>query len=168
MCEGWQPSKLRKMLTNSCGEGLVLAANVRARSCLKALVRADSRSTGRRRKIKCIYDDDDNNVCQECTAHNRECTKQGVVRGSSNNQNARSVKVQVTRLESAVEKLAREKSNVDSTGPIEKAPASLGTLDSGGEDFACAEQPHKKRSPIFSLFNNEIVWNWLLEGLRHC
>jgi len=113
--------------------------------------------SGRRRKIKCIYDDDNNDVCQECIAHNRECIKQGAVRGNGNNQNARNVKVQVTRLESAVEKLARDRSNIASIDSTEKVSASLGTLGSREEGLASPEQPYKKRSPIFSLFNNEIV-----------
>lgn len=110
---------------------------------------------GRRRKIRCIYDDGKTDICQECVLHERECVKQGVVRGgTSNNGSTSNVKVQVTRLESAVEKLARDKKAgirdrrfSFSQSPIEKDAA----------DLAFVDEQLKKRSPIYSLFDNEFV-----------
>ncbi|KAK5948661.1 hypothetical protein OHC33_010264 [Knufia fluminis] len=110
----------------------------------------------RRRKIKCIYGDSNDDICQECITHSRECIKQGVVRGSSNNQ-TRNVKVQVTRLESAVEKLAREKDSIHATASIGGLATPHSTPEGGEENDASLEKHYRKRSPIFSLFNNEIL-----------
>lgn len=63
----------------------------------------------------------------------------------------------MTRLESAVEKLAQEQSQVNATGPLGKVSASPGTFDGGEADDVSPAQQYKKRSPIFSLFDNEIV-----------
>jgi len=63
----------------------------------------------------------------------------------------------VTRFESAVEKLAQEQSQIGATGPVGAASASPGAFDGKKADDDSPAQQHKKRSPIFSLFDNEIV-----------
>ena len=96
-------------------------------------------------------------MCQECQAHDRECTKQGIVRGSKSDPSTRSVKVQVTRLESAVEKLARENTKLDASTSTEGANVSGAIPTSEDEDVASLTQSISRQSPIFALFNNEIV-----------
>ena len=113
---------------------------------------------GRRRKVKCIYDDDDDNICQECKVHNRHCIKQGIVRGSSDGGTSKSVKVQVTRLESAVEKLAREDARTKPTPPTIGSPQEIPTSP---QELEKLQEKHQNLSPIFSLFNNDLVL-WFL------
>lgn len=63
------------------------------------------------------------------------------------------MKVQVTRLESAVEKLAREKK----AGSRNRRFSFSDPLDKDAADLAYVDDQLKKRSPIYSLFDNEIV-----------
>lgn len=114
--------------------------------------------SGRRRKIRCIYDNDEAEICQECTAHNRDCVKQGIVRGStSSSSSSRSVKVQVTRLESAVEKLARDKTRkADARIPRQPRRSSQALVTSPA-DLDETKLVLDSKSPIFSLFDNDLV-----------
>lgn len=112
----------------------------------------------RRRKIKCIYDEGRDDVCQECQTHERQCIKQGLVRGGSTGQSSRSVKVQVAQLESAVQKLAREKATIGKIrDTVRSEEQTNGTAPNDDDRLAVIEQELKKRSPIFSLFDNDTL-----------
>lgn len=113
---------------------------------------------GRRRKIRCIYDDGNIDICQECALHERQCIKQGLVRGTGNASLASTsnVKVQVTRLESAVEKLAREK---ERKSHQHKGSTSQASNDEEVPDSFFLNMDWKDNAPIYSLFDNETVWN---------
>lgn len=139
------------MHTESCAEGLAPVVNVS--TPVLPVANTLTLSQGRRRKIRCIYDDGRNDICQECVLHERECVKQGLVRGSGTHGSASNVKVQVTRLESAVEKLAREKTNSSERNHS----TTQDPLDNETIDSTFMEEEWKKHCPIYSLFNNEIV-----------
>lgn len=74
--------------------------------------------------------------------------------GGSNNDSTSNMKVQVTRLESAVEKLAREKKTVPRNRTFSP---SENPIEQDAADLAHVDEQLKKRSPIYSLFNNEFV-----------
>lgn len=73
--------------------------------------------------------------------------------GKDNDDRSSNMKVQVTRLESAVEKLAREKK----AGTRNRRFSFSDPLDRDAADLAYVDAQLKKRSPIYSLFDNEIV-----------
>lgn len=109
----------------------------------------------RRRKIKCIYNEDKDEICQECATHARTCIPQGKIRGGSSTQSSRSVKIQVARLESAVQKLAREKAIIHEDAADNARNPSTAAV--GAIDLTFLEQQMKKRSPVFSLFDNDAI-----------
>ncbi|KAK5097531.1 hypothetical protein LTS08_006945 [Lithohypha guttulata] len=123
------------------------------------VMRRGTRACRRRRKIKCIYNDDASEICQECAAHSRECSKQGTVRAKGHpSSSAKSVRVQVTRLESAVEKLERERNRADEPNPTVDATRSdrqsnilQNGFDTLGSDYK------RKAPPVFALFDNDIL-----------
>lgn len=73
--------------------------------------------------------------------------------GKGNDDRTSNMKVQVTRLESAVEKLAREKK----AGSRNRRFSFSDPHDKDAADLAYVDEVLKKKSPIYSLFDNEIV-----------
>ena len=76
------------------------------------------------------------------------------MRGSSiSKESTSSVKIQVTRLESAVEKIARENARISG----DDAADQVSKLSFEEKELAALEKEYKGRSPIFQLFNNDLV-----------
>ena len=137
-----------------------------------------SEPQGRRRKIKCTYEDEVTEICHECAQYGRVCERQSstsLPRPASkvhkpNNQQR--LKVRVTRLESVIQHLSKTlpelvgTSGSNSITGLELMGSKLGgrgDVDTAGGVLKHETEPSP---PIYALFKNEVVSHFELD-FRH-
>lgn len=156
-------------VSNRCDEALALAANVSDLSLSHDLCPIDS---GRRRKIKCNWTSNAATVCNECTKYSRECIAQGYIIDPARIDKSESLlKVKVKRMESMVERLAKIQNDQAVIARRDENGCSFERVQNSLVDGSELEEHASRASPLFRLFNNELVCitdacNYLLMSSR--
>jgi len=121
--------------------------------------------SGRRRKIKCTYEDEFVSICHSCAEYQRICIVQSVsdtsrsAGGITKHTGPTRLNVRVMRLESVVERLSRTipKSEYDSP-PSTHPERQKSILDnSTSKTIEYLEPKIEPILPIYSLFQSEVV-----------
>jgi len=137
------------------GSGVMKAMRKGTRSCKEC----------RRRKIRCIYPHNDV-TCHECTTHKRRCLSQGYLRSSTKvedngNRRKATISIRVSKLESVIERLSTSQNQLRGTQPTGSVPKqnTVAPESSRGhiEDLDELDRRMKMESPIFRLFQNQVV-----------
>jgi hypothetical protein len=133
----------------------------------------------RHRKIKCTWESATAQICNECSRHKRECISQGLVvdrRGDATTSRidkadgAAVLRIRVNRMETMVERLAKLQS-VNNEVVTALAPLVRKEVEEKRDENGCSfqriqnslvdgselEEHARYSSPLFGLFNNEVV-----------
>jgi hypothetical protein len=114
-------------------------------------------SRGRRRKIKCIWLSANADICAECSGNGRQCLSQGYVLDRARYSKSDPVlKIKVSRVESIIERMSRLQ-QAQSTVETSKGQSSLRQLQDQLLDLDHLDEFSRKSSPLFGLFNNQMV-----------
>lgn len=112
----------------------------------------------RRRKTKCIWTSSDATVCNDCLKHKRECQAQGYVLDRSGVAKRDTLlKIKVNRIESMVERLAKLQDEQSVVAPRDENGCSFQRVQQGLLDGSELAEHATRSSPLFGLFNNEVV-----------
>jgi hypothetical protein len=113
---------------------------------------------GRRRKIKCNWTSPSALVCNECTKYDRDCHAQGYIVDRSRIEKSDSLlKIKVSRIESIVERLAKIEHEQSVIAPRDENGCSFERMQNGIIDGTELDDHAIRASPMFRLFNNEVV-----------
>ena len=119
-------------------------------------------SSGRRRKIKCLFQADKNGACNECYARGVSCVDQESAAEAQTLETRQSLRERVANLESLIKVIATKVDLDDLTTSVPAAAASVATstehtvVVSAPPDLVPGEGVFD-RAPIMSLFNNSIT-----------
>ncbi|ETN38594.1 uncharacterized protein HMPREF1541_06631 [Cyphellophora europaea CBS 101466] len=112
----------------------------------------------RRRKIKCNWSSPTAPICNECTKHDRTCHAQGYIVDRARVEKPDTLlKIKVNRIESIVERLAKMQHEQSVVAPRDENGCSFERVQKNIIDGAELEEHAKKASPLFGLFNNEVI-----------
>lgn len=99
-------------------------------------------------------------MCNECTKYDRDCHAQGyIIDGGRVEKSDALLKVKVNRIESIVERLAKMQHEQSVVAPRDEHGCSFERMQNGIVDGSELEHHAKTSSPLFRLFNNEVVRN---------
>lgn len=120
------------------------------------------RKPGRRRKIKCTWTSDHAQICRECSQNDRTCVGQGIVNNSLSVKRS-NLKIRIGRLESIIERLSKEHPEkalevISETDSSCSPTNSSDSLSNTGISMT-QEQLRDLKSPLFDLFDNDVVSN---------
>lgn len=126
---------------------------------------------GRRRKIKCTWTSDAAYICRDCSENDRQCVSQGIVSNATTGKRS-NLKIRVGKLESIIERLSTthpEKAlKVMSETESNSTPSnwSNSTVQNGLTPESV--KPKELKSPLFDLFDNNVVGLTLAPVHRNC
>lgn len=110
--------------------------------------------TGRRRKIKCIYQAERNGVCNECYARSVSCVDQESAAEVQTLETRQSLRERVANLESLIKVIAQKVDVEEITAPVSTLPRQIVVVATS--DLALSDAGYD-RAPIMSLFNNSVT-----------
>jgi hypothetical protein len=112
--------------------------------------------SGRRRKIRCTFSDDNTDVCSECFARGSRCIDQEHANPDSIVDHRKNLRERVSRLEALVDTLLEDKSE---RGAIETLRALREPLPHTplSSDAASSVPAADSQAPIMTLFNNDVI-----------
>lgn len=102
-------------------------------------------------------------ICNECAKHDRECHAQGYIVDRARIDKSDSLlKIKVNRIESIVERLAKMQHEQSVVAPRDSQGCSFERMQNNIFDGSELDEHAQTSSPLFSLFNNEVV------GRQYC
>ena len=110
-----------------------------------------NQTSGRRRKIKCIFRDDRPNACNECFARGIRCIDQESAAEAQTIETKQSLRERVANLESLMRALAKKVESEEGSSSDRSVSHGNTAADLTG---AASGLDH---APIMSLFNNSII-----------
>ena len=112
-------------------------------------------STGRRRKIKCIFHPDRQNVCNECFGRGIQCIVEESAADVQTDETRQSLRERVAQLESLVRNIS-QKMDLDDTSSTGSAVPDPAKHKAALPDLVAAASGNE-HAPIMTLFNNGLI-----------
>ncbi|KAK8237439.1 hypothetical protein IWZ00DRAFT_445483 [Phyllosticta capitalensis] len=109
----------------------------------------------RRRKIKCIYNEN-STTCTECFARGSRCIDQENAESDTVVDNRKNLRERVANLEALVEALLEDKSTTHAAEALRALGKDITITPPESDGPSRVHEPEKDTAPFLSMFNNEL------------